>query len=930
MGIFNSPIFAQTGNGLSYADSLLLKGDKFRAQKEYTSSDSFYRLSKTIRREEGDWNNWFKCISRMQKNAKKLNEYDSWMDSLDVYLQIIPKSEVFISSKLINKKAKVLAELGDLQRAAKLYQEADLGFQSLYEDPAYKTDTLLRKYLRSNANGLSLAFIKLGDPLSAIQYCEKAIDIAKEIDDLKKYRQGLSLLGLYYYFHGDYKEAIKKCEFALSEGGDPSYLNVYLADIYLAMDSLDRAEEYLKINLLKEPTDDLHFSLSSLYEKKNDTKKAAREREKGIALLIADEGASNRTIVKEYVNTALMYNRFGNSKQVKDNLQKALQLRFPDNQFSSIYERPPIHEGVPDIWILEAYWLKARDFNESYLATKNSKDLEEAKYYYDLIFNALEELKLNFYSVDAKYQMGSYEQQIYTEAIDFYLSLHTSSRDERYIEKAMSLAQRANSFVLKNEITFLEGMQIVGVDINKVNQYKELAAKAANIESADGGDPIALFNTYNTELLDEYPTLVNFQQAATFSVDSILSRLDRESILVKYHYFEGDMYRFLLTDQSARADKIALDNIALKEIKELISLSSGNKDWNDKVYRKKAHSIYQLIIGDILSDAEYLDKSKLIIVPDGPLKNLSFNALVTNDIDRPLTADDYLISTHTISYLFYCSQLKANLQSSDKVGKFIGFGLEYDDAFLKEIIEDYKNNDGLEDDVNRSFSLKPLKFADEEALHAAKLLGGKSYVNDKANLQIVMDEIADFSMVHLSAHALLDMDDYLESAIIFRKDNEQNYKLKYKDILGLNLKTDLVVLSACQTGIGKNIDSEASASLSKAFIQSGCKSTVSSYWEVPDESTMKVMELFYKNIKSGMAKATAMQQAQLSYLRDSAISNPRQRTPLHWASWTVYGDTDPVQLESANWMYYGPWVVGVLAVFLLVYLYYKRSIPTHN
>lgn len=149
--------------------------------------------------------------------------------------------------------------------------------------------------------------------------------------------------------------------------------------------------------------------------------------------------------------------------------------------------------------------------------------------------------------------------------------------------------------------------------------------------------------------------------------------------------------------------------------------------------------------------------------------------------------------------------------------------------------------------------------------------------------------------------------------------------MTYRDIISRKQKSDLVVLSACQTGIGSEVGSEGVMSLSRAFIEGGSKAVMGSYWNVTDRSTKEIMKLFYQNIKNGHSKSRALRLAQKEYLTNDDISSPSVRSPFYWGAWALYGDDEPVMIEDrslVNLLGYGG--LGALFLSLIVFLFWKR------
>ncbi len=145
---------------------------------------------------------------------------------------------------------------------------------------------------------------------------------------------------------------------------------------------------------------------------------------------------------------------------------------------------------------------------------------------------------------------------------------------------------------------------------------------------------------------------------------------------------------------------------------------------------------------------------------------------------------------------------------------------------------------------------------------------------------------------------MVDQNDFKNSFVLLSQDKSEEFELSYKEILSMGSRNELTVLSACQTGIGQDIDGEGLMSLSRAFTFAGSKSTMGSYWDVPDRSTMLMMELFYSNLKKGMSKSSALKNAQVNYMIDDNITSPSIRAPYYWAGWAVYGNNTPIELES--------------------------------
>jgi CHAT domain-containing protein len=141
--------------------------------------------------------------------------------------------------------------------------------------------------------------------------------------------------------------------------------------------------------------------------------------------------------------------------------------------------------------------------------------------------------------------------------------------------------------------------------------------------------------------------------------------------------------------------------------------------------------------------------------------------------------------------------------------------------------------------------------------------------------------------VHFATHSLIDEKSPSRSAVVlgFDGDAEEDGNLYVSEIARLNLDSDLVVVSACQTGRGKLLSGEGIVGLSRAFLRAGARSVVVSLWNVSDISTGQLMKYFYQHLTGGLSNAAALRRAKLQMLR----SGTQMRHPYYWSSFVMVG-----------------------------------------
>jgi CHAT domain-containing protein len=183
----------------------------------------------------------------------------------------------------------------------------------------------------------------------------------------------------------------------------------------------------------------------------------------------------------------------------------------------------------------------------------------------------------------------------------------------------------------------------------------------------------------------------------------------------------------------------------------------------------------------------------------------------------------------------------------------------------------------------------PLPATADEARRVAGLMGRATVLTGSAATRArVLKAGAAARFVHLATHGVLDERAPMQSAVVLTPAGTDDGLLRARDLADASLAADMVVLSACQTALGKHIGGEGVIGLTWALFVGGATSTVASQWQVYDESTRALMVEFYRRLgpasRAPVAKAEALRQAQLAVRR-----NPRYRHPYYWAAFMLSG-----------------------------------------
>ena len=258
--------------------------------------------------------------------------------------------------------------------------------------------------------------------------------------------------------------------------------------------------------------------------------------------------------------------------------------------------------------------------------------------------------------------------------------------------------------------------------------------------------------------------------------------------------------------------------------------------------------LYQLLIKPI---AEFLPtdpEAKIVFIPHQALFLVPFAALREQ-------SSKYLIEKHTIAYspsiqvLAYTEKLRDRNQGSG------------------ELLVGNPTGD--------------LQSAELEVNAIAQFFNTKAIIGKDATKAVILAKISDARIIHLATHGKPDDNNGLNSEIFLAPNGKTPITLTAAEILKLNLKAELVVLSACNTAKGK-IMGDGVIGLSRAFILAGTPSIIVTLWSIPDAETGKLMPEFYRNSQANCDRAQALRKAMLSTMRD--YPHPR-----NWAAFTLIG-----------------------------------------
>lgn len=379
------------------------------------------------------------------------------------------------------------------------------------------------------------------------------------------------------------------------------------------------------------------------------------------------------------------------------------------------------------------------------------------------------------------------------------------------------------------------------------------------------------------EIRSQYPEYYDLRyKTAQISNKDFLANIPSGAVSIQF--FSGEDYTYVL---SLGQQETMLHRVDSRVVNPLIFdyllffEGASTILQRPAAYQQAAYSLYQTLLNPGLSNFK---SKQLILMPDGLLHNLPFEALITAiQNGKSISKWDYLQKSKAISYAYSATILSKQLEAS-----------QVDDSDKTRILALAPFADAGDE------SWGALAYSDDEINGIAKLgIGGRFESGSEAGLQLFQELASRFGILHLSTHASVNAKEG-EPFIDFKDE-----RLYLRDLYRLQLPAELVVLSACQTNLGELKRGEGVMSLNRGFTYAGAKSLISSLWSVNDRATAKIFGQFYAELKEGKSKAEALHEAKLAYLSSADLPD-EEKSPYYWAGFIHYGDDSPLQLQQSS------------------------------
>lgn len=589
--------------------------------------------------------------------------------------------------------------------------------------------------------------------------------------------------------------------------------------------------------------------------------------------------------------------------------------------------------------------IEAATLYQMALIARESGLFEEALQYVKQSIEVIESLRAQIISPDLR---ASYFASVhkYSELyIDLLMKLDKLQPEKHFAELAFETSESARARALL-EIISEAGTNIKqGVDQDLLTRERslqqQLRAKAAyQIRSLEAGDKTEIdiaereirelttaYQELQTQIKQQSPRYADLVHAQPLKLSEIQSELrDRDTLLLEYFITDEASYVWAVSSDSFasfplpgrdRVESMSRDVYKLLTVRQAL-VENGSADYQeqaiaaDEEYWKKAAALSDIVLKPV---AKLASGKRLLVVADGALQYVPFDALPApgemlghntepTEDETPLALQNEVVSLPSASTLAVIRKGGPKTGSGKLVIVVADPVFEPDDprvaSSANTIVTPGSSTDlrysGVRDVVAPGQTGIPRLLAtrqEAEAIMAVTPSGDGLTVMDFAASSAIATsgDLGRYRVVHFATHGVIDTNHPELSGIMLSRFDEKGHNqdgfLQLHDIYNLNLsQTQLVVLSACRTGLGKDVKGEGLVGLTRGFMYAGSKSVIASLWKVDDRATAELMKYFYQGMfAEGLTPAAALRKA-----KESMWRQPRWRAPFFWAAFVLQGE----------------------------------------
>jgi len=584
-------------------------------------------------------------------------------------------------------------------------------------------------------------------------------------------------------------------------------------------------------------------------------------------------------------NIGIVYSQLGNYEESTKYYQRAIDLALEIS-------------GGKILW--EAYL----EIADSY---KKQNKWDAALENYKKSISVIENIRSGINTEELKATYLGTEKRIdaYYNIIDLYIRLYQMKRDKTYEAAAFDFLEKAKARSFLDSIEVSKLNLSAGIDQRLLNKETELMNDISRTHtkllapqlSPDQRESITVelssyendLDSLKREIREASPGYANLNYPSTVTLgEAQKDLLDEGTVCFVYLLGKENSYAFAVSKDDLKIFPLPKKGHLQKLVQEhLRSITDPASQTFAAAYK-----LYDLLIRPGLIE----NAKKIIVVPDDVLYLFPFETLMTQPDGR-----EWLIKEYNIAYIPSVSSLRELLDRSRSSRPWkprkdiLAIG---DPDYGANVIDgpaSAASASGQNASPAYESQFQRLKFSGQEVREIAGLFKhqrSEVLLRDQATEErFKRENLSDYRILHFATHAVIDDKKPARSAIVLNLDRDptEDGFIQMREVFNLKLRADLVVLSACETGLGRLLRGEGIEGLNRAFFYAGASSILLSLWAINDQASSQLLERFYIHLRSSNSIMSALRKAKMEMIDSGVLDHP-----YYWAGFVITGEADKV------------------------------------
>ncbi len=960
-------------NDTTAAKIFQIAGTDYFQSKQIDTAIVYLEKSKNIYRSAKSWEACVRVCRTLATVAQGAQNYVLMKKYIDEAYEINKtqlKSQADVEANIQQLYGALYYRTGEYERAL---QAMERGLVLVKNNLRSRQDTLT---LINFYNNVGLLYAEVGDLIRAEEYCINAMTLSVRTGEYYRAAMIYYNLGESFRLRGELEKAYEDYQKGLLVLGrvdaqgtsieqsgvniQQVYINLRngLAEVAPQLQRLDEARQALELNLQTHRSKETYreeetYRILAQYQlKKGDLPAARAAAQRALSINLRLYGESHPLVARSYQQIGSIDQRENRPEQANQSYKQALIALVVRE---SPKKNPDILPASTELISDKETYLRVLYDQASLLYTMSKR--KEAHEIVQYAIQLIDKTRNSIKTEGSKLFVQKQVMPIYELYLKILVDEYEAKPSEKYLAEAFRLMEKSKGLLLLDAIKSEEALNLGELPRELVREDRRLQREIARVEKAlfeaQSSRNSKAVSQYQSELLrlreeaqklqkdleKNYPKYYELKYKEKIAtLDQISQHLNPDAQLIEYFLGSEHAYIFHITQKSRRLYRIPFTRqlesqiATLKTALTTSSLIVENTKAAYYLYTKAAYNVYENFLLPFIDSS----KKQLIIIPDGDLYQIPFEALLCAPVD--LSADNisynfktlpYLLHRYTTHYNYSASLMLFTRHSEKTDGTVLAFAPSYayvrPDKPTQEEERQAEVRTKVKELPGAAFELEML-----ESYFKGSFRRG-SAANESTLKQLL--QTSNYSVLHLAMHGWVNNEqpEYSNLILSYSRDTVEDDFLHAYEINLLDIQTDLVVLSACETGSGKYERGEGVVSIGRGFMHAGAPAIAMTLWSINDQATAILMTFFYERLAQKTPKNSALQLAKIDYIHraDSLTAHP-----FFWAGFVLLGDEKPIRLKQhltkGDYIFYGGIALLTLAIVALSVRHYRQRIQLHN